>query len=153
MSTATATSWAFPPWARTAPDTRGGSSSGSIGIGFAIPSDFAKAIADELITAGRANHSFFGLELATLPTSAATQHAIDHGLFVTGVVPGSPAANAGIAVGDVITELGGNTATSADDLQGLTLTKRAGDVVEVKLVRDGNEHTVEVTLAAQPSAS
>jgi putative serine protease PepD len=125
-------------------------SAGSIGLGFAIPSDTAKTIADEIIATGTFTHSYLGLQataLAARPPSEAGSHA---GLFVEAVARNSPAADVGLRAGDVITEINGKPATSASQLTAITLTKKAGDKVELTFTRNGNSKTATVTLGTQP---
>jgi len=118
----------------------GATSPGNIGIGFAIPSDFAKKIGDELIESGRVVHGSFGVRVATTAQGD---------LFVAGVDPGGPAATAGLRQGDLITEIDGQAAASAQQLQAVTLTKRPGDTVKLTIERDGHEQTVDVVLGSQ----
>jgi putative serine protease PepD len=132
----------IPTAGATVPNPQGGSSAGSIGIGFAIPSDFAHTISDELIATGSVTHSSFGIRVA--PAS--------EGLLVVATMPGGPSATAGLRSGDVITKLDGEAATSGEQLQALTLTRRPGDTVKVTYSRHGQEHTVELTLGSQPSS-
>ena len=139
-----------PSAGATVPNPSGGSSSGSIGIGFAIPVDIAKTISDEIIATGHATHSYFGLQAVPIPDSAATEGGVQEGLFVTGVVANGPAAQAGLRQGDVITKIDGQPATSTVQLQELTITKRAGDTVTLDYVRDGKQATATVTLGTQP---
>jgi putative serine protease PepD len=140
-----------PTAGATVPNPQGGSSAGNIGIGFAIPSDFARTISDELIAHGSVTHASFGIQV--VPTGAiAGQPSGPEGLFVVGVAPQGPSATAGLAEGDVITKLDGDAATGAEQLQALTLTRRPGDTVEVTYVRAGTEHVAKVTLASQGSA-
>jgi len=126
------------------------SGGGSIGLGFAIPVDLAKRIADEIIATGRVTHAFFGLSTLPIPPAAAEQAGLREGLFVQAVTPGGPAAAAGLRAGDVITKIDGEPATSNIQLQELTLTKKPGDTVSIDYTRDGQSATVTVTLAAQP---
>jgi putative serine protease PepD len=135
-----------PSAGATAPSTgEGGGSTGSIGLGFAIPVDIAKAISDEIIATGTVTHSYFGVRVVTIPPSATSR-----GVYVTSVVPGGPAANAGIQPGDVITAIEGKPVTSTNDLAAITLTKKPGDAVKVQYTRDGKQATTTVTLGAQP---
>jgi len=126
------------------------SGGGSIGLGFAIPVDLAKRIADEIIATGRVTHALFGLSTLPIPPAAAEQAGLPEGLFVQAVTPGGPAAAAGLRAGDVITKIDGEPATSNIQLQELTLTKKPGDTVSIDYTRDGQSATVTVTLAAQP---
>ena len=72
------------------------------------------------------------------------------GVYVATVVPGSPAAQAGLKEGDVITAIDGKPATTTDDLAAVTLTRNPGDTVTVEYIRDGRPEQTKVTLGAQP---
>jgi putative serine protease PepD len=139
----------IPSAGATVPSASGESSGGSIGLGFAIPVDTAKTIADQIISTGKATHSFFGLQTVPIP-AAAVQAGVSSGLYVAGVVAGGPADQAGLRAGDVITTINGDQATSNIQLQELTLTKSPGDTVELGYVRTGQQHTATVTLGTQP---
>lgn len=129
-----------PTAGATVPNPNGGSSAGSIGLGFAIPSDFAHSIAQELIAHGRVTHGFFGISVDTAPTGA--------GLLVASVTAGGPAAAAGLQAGDVITELDGEQAGSAEQLLELTLTRKPGDTVTITYERQGNTRETRLTLGS-----
>jgi putative serine protease PepD len=139
-----------PTAGATAPSPSGEASSGSIGLGFAIPVDIAKTISDQIIVHGRATHSYFGLRTVPIPEESAAQAGVHGGLFIATVVAGSPAATAGLRQGDVITSVDGNPATSNVQLQELTLTKSPGDRVAIDYLRDGHAGSTTVTLSAQP---
>ncbi len=139
-----------PSAGATAPAERGASSSGSIGLGFAIPVDLAKAVSDEIISTGQVSHAYFGLQVIPVPEAAANKAGVSQGLYVAGVVPGGPSDDAGLQVGDIITEINGQPATSADQLAAITITKRQGDTVKLTYVRNGKSTTTTVTLGAQP---
>jgi putative serine protease PepD len=130
------------------PNPQGGSSSGNVGIGFAIPADFAHMISDEIIAHGSVTHSSFGIRVAEVSATGESA-GTPSGLFVVATAPGGPADSAGIRAGDVITKLDNQAATSAEQLQALTLTRRPGDTVHVTFTRDGSDHEVDVTLGAQ----
>ena len=134
----------------TAGATVPNSGGGSIGLGFAIPVDLAKSIADEIIATGRVTHAFFGLQTVPIPPAAAAQAGLPEGLFVQTVTPGGPAAQAGLRPDDVITSIDGEPATSNLQLQELTLTKKPGDTVPIGYTRAGHSATTTVTLGAQP---
>jgi putative serine protease PepD len=123
---------------------------GSIGLGFAIPVNLAMTIADEIISTGRVTHSYFGLGAAAIPPSAAAEAGVPEGLFVQTVVPGGPAAKAGLQAGDVITKINGQPATSTIQLQELMLTKNPGTTVQLEYSRGGQSATATVTLGTQP---
>jgi putative serine protease PepD len=134
-----------PTAGATAPNSGGG----SIGLGFAIPVDLAKRIAEDIIATGRVTHAFFGLQTVPIPPAAAEQAGLPEGLFVQAVTPGGPAAMAGLRPEDVITKIDSEPATSNIQLQELTLTKKPGDTVSITYTRDGRSATTPVTLAAQ----
>jgi putative serine protease PepD len=140
-----------PTAGATVPTADGGSSAGSVGLGFAIPVNIAKTISDEIISTGRVSHSYFGVQTLPIPADAAAQAGLKGGLFVAGVVAGGPAAKAGLQQGDVITEIDGQTATTNVQLQELTLTKQPGDTVTIGYARDGaTGKKATVTLGTQP---
>ena len=134
----------------TAGATVPNSGGGSIGLGFAIPVDLAKSIADEIIATGRVTHAFFGLQTVPIPPAAAAEAGLPEGLYVQAVTPGGPAAQAGLRPEDVITSINGEPATSNIQLQELTLTKKPGDTVTIGYTRAGQTATATVTLGAQP---
>ncbi|BBH64071.1 serine protease [Actinoplanes sp. OR16] len=127
------------------PDSSGGSSSGDIGLGFAIPVDHAKAVSDEIIDTGTVTHAFFGFSLITVP---ATQNQ-PGGVYVRSVVPNGPAAQAGIQPGDIITSIDGSPVSSTNDIAAVTLTKNPGDIVKVDYTRNGKTGSAQVKLGAQ----
>ena len=139
-----------PTAGATVPSPSGQSGGGSIGLGFAIPVDLAKSIADEIIATGRVTHAFFGVQTTPIPPAAAAQAGVPEGLFVQAVSPGGPAAAAGLRPEDVITSIDGKPATSNIQLQELTLTKKPGDTVSIGYDRGGHSAKATVTLAAQP---
>jgi putative serine protease PepD len=139
-----------PSAGATVPTADGGSSAGSVGLGFAIPVNLAKTISDEIISTGKVSHSYFGVQTVPIPADAAAQAGLNGGLFVGGVVAGGPAAKAGLQQGDVITKINGQPATTNVQLQELTLTKSPGATVALEYVRNGASHSATVTLASQP---
>jgi putative serine protease PepD len=141
---------AVPTAGATVPSSSGESNGGSIGLGFAIPVNLATTVADEIIATGRVTHAFIGLQAEPLSASATGASSGEHGLRVSTVVAGGPAASAGLEVGDIITSIGGSAAVSTDQLLAVTLTRRAGDRVAIGYSRDGKQATTTVTLAAQP---
>jgi putative serine protease PepD len=139
-----------PTAGATVPSSSGESSGGSIGLGFAIPVDLAKTISDEIIATGSVTHAYFGMGTVPIPPAAAAEGGVPQGLFVQSVVPGGPAAQAGLRQGDVITKINGAPATSTVQLQELTLTKKPGETVELEVWRNGQTTTATVTLGTQP---
>lgn len=125
---------------RSADSAQSGGQGGSIGLGFAIPIDDARAIAEELIRTGRVAHADLGVN-----SRSVTDGATD-GAQVQNVVAGGPAAAAGIADGDVVVDVAGRPIASADELVVAVREHSPGEQVPVRLVRQGRPLTVTVTL-------
>jgi putative serine protease PepD len=140
----------IPSAGASVPNSSGESSGGSIGLGFAIPSNLAKMVSDEIIADGTANHSYFGLVAEPLTTGGAVNGKVQ-GLLVTSVVSGGPSDSAGLAPGDLITSINGEKATDTTQLVAITLSKREGDKVELGYKRpNGSTATATVTLGTEP---
>ena len=122
----------------------GSSASGSIGIGFAIPGNLAVKVADQLIKTGTATHAFLGVALDSGSEKADGETRA--GAKVTTVEPDSPAAKAGIEVGDVITAIDGKTTNQPAALTGFVRQYSAGDTVKLTVIRNGEKKEIEVTL-------
>ena len=122
----------------------GSSASGSIGIGFAIPGNLAVKVADQLIENGTATHAFLGVALDNGSEKADGETRA--GAKVTTVEPDSPAAKAGIEVGDVITAIDGKTTNQPAALTGFVRQYSAGDTVKLTVIRNGEKKEIEVTL-------
>jgi putative serine protease PepD len=116
-------------------------SGGNDGVGFAVPSNTARTIANKLISTGKVEHAYLGVRLS--PASG--------GARITELVPGKPAAKAGLDVGDVITAFGGKKVGSVDALRFAVEAKHPGDTVSVTVLRGGKSRTVTVTLSSRPS--
>ena len=113
--------------------------SGSIGLGFAIPVDQAKRIADELISTGTASHASLGVQVSNDVTS--------HGAKIVEVVKGGPAANAGLPSGVVVTKVDDRVIASANALVAAVRSRPPGDKLTLTYVDPaGASQTVQVTL-------
>ena len=128
-----------------------GGQSGNIGIGFAIPVNEATSIAKQLIDSGTATHAYLGV--TPQDGSASDGSATRAGAEVTSVGDGTPAAQAGLKVGDVIIAVNGERVESADSLVGHVREKTTGDKVTLTVLRDGTSIEVSATLAAKPTSS
>ncbi|GEL21679.1 hypothetical protein PSU4_06330 [Pseudonocardia sulfidoxydans NBRC 16205] len=130
----------------TVPNEAGQAGGGSVGLGFAIGADVAMPIADELIETGTVTHYTVGLTLRAVPPGLAERIGLPAGLAVVSVAAGSPAAQAGIAVGDIVTGIAGSPAVSADQLTVAELQVRAGQPdVSLTYRSGGTERTVALT--------
>jgi putative serine protease PepD len=142
-----------PSAGATVPNEAGQASSGSVGIGFAIPSNLAQMVSNEIISTGTVTHAYFGMSAAPIPPAVAKRAGTSPGLFVVSVTPGGPAQQAGLQEGDIITEINGQPATDTNQLYALTLTQRAGDTVSITYERDGHSTETKITLGSEPGVA
>jgi S1-C subfamily serine protease len=121
---------------------------GAVNIGFAIPSDTAVSVADQLIETGEVSSPYLGVFTTDLSPEDADRFdlPVDSGAIVERVEPGSAAAEAGVRRGDIIVALGDAPVENSGDLLGALRDYRPGDTVDLTVVRDGGEQTLEVTL-------
>ncbi len=124
----------------------GSSQSGSIGVGFAIPSNTAQRIAEEIIADGTADTAYLGVSARTDGSEE-----VGTGAQVVQVQPGSPASEAGLSAGDVITAVGDRPVTTSTELTAAVRSYAPGDEVTLTVRRDGGTTTVDVTLATAAS--
>jgi len=125
---------------------------GAVNIGFAIPSDTAVSVADQLIETGEVTLPYLGVGTVPLPPEVAQRFnlEVDSGALVQSVDPGSGAAQAGVRKNDVITALEGEQVSSYGDLFGALRDHAPGDTVGLTVVREGKERTLDVTLGERP---
>ncbi|MBN1937618.1 MAG: trypsin-like peptidase domain-containing protein [Anaerolineae bacterium] len=142
---------------------------GSVGIGFAIPSDLVKLVVPELITHGRYRHPWLGVSgYALLPEMiSALNLSVEHGALVATVVEDSPSARAGVrggtdtaevpgypepipVGGDIIIQIGDIKVHGMDDIITYLQRTRVGEQIILTIVRDGKEMTIPVELGERP---
>lgn len=118
------------------------------GVGFAIPSNYALDIAQQIINGETPTHAQLGVSLSTVTAAVAERYGlpVDEGAYVAEVSPGSGAEEAGLEVGDIITKFDDKAVTSASDLMLDVRSKNPGDVVTLEVNRDGEVLQVKVTL-------
>lgn len=122
------------------------STAGSIGVGFAIPSNYAKRVAFELIKDGVATHGLLGASVSDVTDEATVTNDSPLGALVQSVEPGGAAEKAGLQKGDLITSFEGQPITGKTDLTAQVRVLAGGSTAELTYVRDGKSHTAEVTL-------
>ena len=127
-----------------------GGQSGNIGIGFAIPANEAKTIADQLISTGTAKHAYLGVSSAdgTVADGASRRAAA----VIRSVSPGTPAASAGLQPGDAVVAMNGDRVDSSLSLVAAIREKAVGSQVTLTVVRGGNRQDVQVVLTSRPTA-
>jgi S1-C subfamily serine protease len=147
---------------------QGGTVDANVGVGFAVPSDTARSVAQQLIAHGRVTHPWLGVRLATIdPALAAADHGLPrHGALVTGVASGGPAARAGLVAatvrtapdgnaaprgGDAIVAVDGRPVTTSAQLADVIARHRPGDTVTLRVVRGGHARDVTVTVGNAPA--
>jgi putative serine protease PepD len=122
--------------------------SGSIGLGFAIPVNQAKRVAEELINTGRATHPVIGVTLDMDYSGDGARVGTKGGDGGSAVSEGGPGDKAGIKSGDVITEVDGQRVHSGEELIVKTRAHRPGDRLELTLERSGKEIRISLTLGS-----
>lgn len=137
---------------------------GGKGIGFAVPSNTIKKVLPDLRAGNTITRPWIGIRGMTLTEDLAERLGISakEGVYVIAVAPDSPAADADLKGagtdswgeaekgGDVITAVDGHSIDSIEDLQSYISGKKAGDEVVLTVLRDGDDITIEITLAAMP---
>ena len=131
---------------------RGSSSSSSAsaeGLGFAIPSDTVKLISDQIIEKGYFARPYMGISGQSITPSIAKRYnfPVDWGIYIAKVISGSPAAKAGLRVGDIITRIGDVEITKENTYLNALLMYQPGQTIEVEYYRNTRQMTVAVTLA------
>ncbi|HTR75912.1 MAG TPA: trypsin-like peptidase domain-containing protein [Solirubrobacterales bacterium] len=149
-------------------ETGGSGSDGNVGIGFAIPINTAKEVIHELETKGSVEHAYLGIEGGTITPelAKAVNLPVEHGVLIQSVEKGGPSAEAGIEGGstqatidgaevnlggDIIVEADGKKINNMEQIVELVNSKKPGDEVTLKLLRDGHEKTATVTLGVRPA--
>ena len=118
-------------------------SGGNVGIGYAVPSNTVRDVADELIRTGEVEHAYLGVSLSET----------DDGVRIEEVRDGGPAEDAGLQVGDVVTQAGGEPVETPDDLQRIVDSRSPGDELELEVTRDGETETITATLGERPTST
>jgi S1-C subfamily serine protease len=147
----------------------GGSGSGNVGIGFAIPIDTVRAELNQLITSGQVEHAFLGISGGTITPglARALNLPVKQGVIVQSVVKNGPAEKAGIEGGnttatiegsevslggDIITEVNGKNISGMEEVVEIVNKAEAGDELELTIIHNGSTKTVKVTLADRPNS-
>lgn len=127
-------------------------SGGNDGIGFAIPANLAKWVADQLVQGGTVHRAYLGVGIQPVTADLANQFHVKprEGVAVTDVFPGSPAAKAGLQMGDVIVEYAGMAVNSPNELQILVERSKMGTPHALTIIRDGSRHDLTFTPEEQP---
>jgi putative serine protease PepD len=114
---------------------------GNIGVGFAIPSNKAKSVADQLMNGQKVSHPYLGVQLGDAPNG---------GAVIGSVVSGSPADKAGLRAGDLVTKVNGTAVQDGDGLVAAVQAAEVGQTLQLTVERNGSEAQISVTLAESP---
>ena len=136
------------------------------GVGFAIPSNTVKSIAETLIGSGKVEHAYLGVSVQQIPESVADQLKLVGGVELATVRKNTPAEKAGLkgatgsktiegeqypTGGDVVTDIDGEKVATSEDIQQAVDAHQPGDTLKVTYWRNGDSHTVDVKLATRPT--
>jgi serine protease Do len=130
-------------------------SGGNQGIGFAVPANLARNVMEDLINDGRVVRSFMGVNIQNLTPVLAKEFGLKDeasGVLVGDVIDRSPAEKAGIKTGDVILEFNGKAVRDSRHLKLQVAQTTPGEIVPVKILRDGKTRTLEVTVKELPGS-
>ncbi len=129
-----------------------GGEAGSIGIGFAVPSNMAKQVMDQIIKGGKVSRGYMGVTLESMTPELAPHFGLKepHGAIVGDVTAGAPGSKAGLKSGDVITAIDGKKVTDSDDLTMDVVSHAPGSTVSLDVVRNGQPMKINVTLGTRP---
>ena len=127
-------------------------SGGYMGIGFAVPSNMVRNVMDSLIKSGKVVRGWLGVSIQGVTPDLAKNFGLSEakGALVSEVLPGSPAAKAGIKSGDVIIDFDGKEVEDQTALRNIVAQTPVGKAVKVKVVRDKKTKTVKVNIGEQP---
>ena len=127
-------------------------SGGNIGIGFAIPSNMAKAVMDQLLKNGKVSRGMLGVTIQSVDADLASSLNLPaaRGAIVTSVTAGGPAERAGLKRGDVVTAINSQPVIDSNSLRNQVASLKPGSTANVTVARNGRDQTVPVTLAELP---
>ncbi len=131
-----------------------GGEGGNIGIGFAVPSNMAKQVMDQIEKNGKVSRGYLGATLGTVTPELAPQFGLKEarGSIVDSVAPGGPAEKAGLKMGDVITAIDGKSVKGMEDLTLDVIAHAPGSTVKLDVVRNSKPMEITATLGQRPTA-
>ena len=128
------------------------------GLGFAIPINSARDIAEQLIANGKVEHPFLGVRMSSitpelkqqLKSQSNFEIEVDEGVLIVEVLPNSPAASAGLKPGDIISAIDGEDVTLPNEVQKIVAQTKAGDIVNLQLIRRNQTTDLPVQVGILP---
>jgi len=134
----------------TAISTRTG---GSMGLGFAIPSEIAQNVVDNIIDKGKVSRGYLGASIQPLTEELAKSFGYESssgGVLLGDVIAGGPAAKAGLKAGDIVVAINNKSVHNPNELLNTIAASAPNSTISVEAARDGKHHTFDVTLAERP---
>ena len=130
-----------------------GGEAGNVGIGFAVPSNMARQVLDQLVKNGKVSRGYMGVSLQAISPELAGQFGLknDHGAIVGDVTPGKPGEKAGLKSGDVVVKIDGEEVKDSNDLTMKVTSHAPGSTVALDVIRDGKPMKINVTLGQRPT--
>ena len=128
---------------------------GNVGIGFAVPSEIAQSIMNQILEFGEVRRGLLGVTIQTMDEESAEALGtdIDRGALITGIEPGSAAEQAGLRVDDIITAVDDKRINNNRELANAIGLRGSGDEVQIEFVRNGRERSVTAELGQQNALS
>ncbi len=123
---------------------------GSLGIGFAIPESIVRQVMEQLVAHGAVARGWLGIEPQDIAADAAQALGLQGGVYVAGLVRGSPGERAGLRPGDVLLALNGSPIQSSTQALALFAGTHPGQEVRLKIQRNGREQTLQIPVGKRP---
>jgi Do/DeqQ family serine protease len=132
----------------------GGGEGGNVGIGFAVPSNMAHQVMDQIEKNGKVSRGYLGASLGNVTSEMAPHLGLksgQEGAYLASITPGGPASKAGLQSGDVVTAIDGKPVHNSDDLTMEVISHAPGSSVSLDVVRNGQPTKINVTLGTRPT--
>ncbi|WPM32002.1 Do family serine endopeptidase [Hydrogenobacter sp. T-2] len=120
------------------------------GLGFAIPINLAKWVADQLIAKGKVTRGWLGVVIQDITPEMAESLGVKEGVIIAQIMPGSPADKVGLKVGDIVVEVDGQKVSEVRELQFKIMRTEPGKEINLKVVRDGKETSLKIRVGEMP---
>jgi len=122
------------------------------GLGFAVPINIARKVMEDFLKYGKVIRGWLGIYIEDVSPEVAEKFGVKRGVVVTKVMKDSPAEKGGLKDGDIIVEFNHTPVKGVADLQLKVINTKPGTVVEIKIIRDGEEKTLKVKVGQMPGA-
>ncbi len=120
------------------------------GLGFAIPINLAKWVADQLIAKGKVTRGWLGIVIQDITPEMAESLGVKEGVIIAQIMPGSPADKGGLKVGDVVVEVDGQKVSEVRELQFKIMRTEPGKEIDLKVIREGKEVSLKIKVGEMP---